>query len=147
MNYQEYEEKCERLKEKNYEYINLFQSELIQQGLSTKTINKHTANVDFYLNEFLLWSEPKTMSEGCVEISEYLGYFFIRKCMWSTPASIRNNASSLKKFYKCMLSYGEIEKEQYEEMCETIRYGLDDWIADCKQYNDISQPNPFDIFG
>ena len=146
MNYQEFEERCESIKEKNHEYINLFQSELIQQGLSVKTINKHIENVDFYLNDFLIWSEPRTMDEGCFEIREFLGYFFIRKCMWSTPASIRSNASSLKKFYKCMLSYGHIEKEQYEELCETIKDNLDDWIADCKQYNDISQPSPFDYF-
>ena len=54
MNYQEFEEKCEGIKKKNYEYINLFQSELIQQGLSVKTINKHTDNMDFYLNDFLI---------------------------------------------------------------------------------------------
>ena len=88
MDYQEFEERCESIKEKNYEYINLFQSELMQQGLSVKTINKHTDNVDFYLNDFLIWNEPRTMPERCFEIREFLGYFFVRKCMWSTPASI-----------------------------------------------------------
>ena len=58
----------------------------------------------------------------------------------------RGNASSLKKFYKCMLSYGHVEKEQYDELCKTIKDGLDEWIADCKQYNDISQPSPFEYF-
>ena len=50
------------------------------------------------------------MEEGISMLDEYLGNFFIRKCMWSTPANIKTNATSIKKFYKCMLEHGKIEK-------------------------------------
>lgn len=79
-------------------------------------------------------------------IDMFLGYFFIRKCMWSTPSTIRSNAASLKKFYKCMLEIGKIEKEDYDYMCEDIKERMPDWIDDCEQYNDPDALNPFAFF-
>jgi len=69
---------------------------------------------------FLLRSEPLEMEQGCFMADEFLGDFFIRKCMWSTPGSIRSSAASFKKFYKCMLERGAEEKESYDFLIETI---------------------------
>ena len=52
-----------------------------------------------------------TMEEGVTMLGDFLGDFFIRKCMWSTPATVKTTATSLKKFYKCMAEHGKIEKK------------------------------------
>ena len=80
------------------------------------------------------------------KIDEFLGEFFIRKCMWSTPATIKSTAASIKKFYKCMLDHGKIEKGDYKFFCETVKVGMEDWQALCAQYNDPEEENPFGFF-
>ncbi len=43
------------------------------------------------------------LDEFCEDrINDFLGEFFIRKCMWSTPGTIKRTAASIKKFYKFM---------------------------------------------
>jgi len=48
------------------------------------------------------------------------GYFRIIR-FYISRSSTRSNASSFKKFYKYMLSYDMIKKEQYDSLCETIK--------------------------
>jgi hypothetical protein len=83
------------------------------------------------------------MEEGISMLDEYLGNFFIRKCMWSPPANIKTNAASIKKFYKCMLDHEKIEKEDYEILCSCIKDSMEIWQYDCTVYNDPDSPNPF----
>ena len=97
----------------------------------------------FFLNEFLIRAGALPMEEGISMLDEYLGNFFIRKCMWSTPANIKTNATSIKKFYKCMLEHGKIEKEDSEILCSCIKDSLESRQCDCTIYNDPDNPNPF----
>lgn len=83
------------------------------------------------------------MDYGTDRIDFFLGDFLIRKCMWSTPGSIKTAASSIKKFYKCMMDHGIVEKEDYEFLCSEIKEGMETWQKDCAMYNDPDQPNPF----
>jgi hypothetical protein len=69
------------------------------------------------------------------EVGMFFGWFYIRKCLWSTPNNIRTTAASLKKFYKCMCEFGHIEKEELRDFLETIKFGLDDWCDECAVYN------------
>ena len=98
--YEEYEKECDKIRETNNEYLDLFEEDLQNAGLAPKTIRKHISNVDFYINEYVLREEPRPMEDGTSMIDMFLGYFFIRKCMWSTPGTIKSTASSIKKFYK-----------------------------------------------
>ena len=66
--------------------------------------------------------------------------------MWSTPGSIKSTATSIKKFYKCMLDYKKIEKDQYQLLCETIKENMEQWRFDCELYNDPGAVNPFAFF-
>ena len=77
------------------------------------------------------------------QIDNFLGNFFIRKCMWSTPASIKSTAASIKKFYKCMREDGKLSKRNYAELCAIIRDRMEWWQEDCAQFNDPSAANPF----
>ena len=111
--------------------------------LSPATVRKHLSNVDFYINNYLLYEDALDMVNGTEMIDDFLGDFFIRKCMWSTPATIKSTAVSIKKFYKCMLECGKIKKEDYDNLCQEIKDGLPNWQADCEQFNDPGLVNPF----
>ncbi len=144
--YDKYESECNKIRETNNKFLDLFKSDLISSGLSQKTIRKHLSNVDFYINVYLLREEPLTMENGISRIDMFLGFFFIRKCMWSTPGTIKRTAASIKKFYKCMADHGHIKDTHYDSLCTEIKENMEQWQADCAMYNDPDKDNPFDWF-
>ena len=144
--YKKYEKDCDNIRATNKTLLNLFENDLADAGLSRKTINRHLANVDFYINDYLLLEEAHPMEDGVGMVYLFLGNFFIRKCMWSTPATIKSTATSIKKFYKCMLDHGKIKKNEYDYLCADIKDGMPQWQADCEQFNDPYSENPFDFF-
>lgn len=146
MNYDDYNKACDEIRATNSEYLHLFEQALVADGLKGSTIKRHLSNIDFYINNFLLYEEPLTMDYGTGRIASFLGDFFIRKCMWSTPGNIRSTAASIKKFYKCMTDCGIVKKRNYELLCTEIKNGMETWQADCAIYNDPDQPNPFAFF-
>lgn len=136
-NWEEYEQKSEEIRQRNEQYLNIFARNLENADLAGKTISKHLDNVDFYINEFLLREDLLEMKDGCgVIINEYLGYFYIHKCMWSTPNNIKTIAASIKKFYKSMLDHGYVEKSAYKELCDEIKKNMSEWQQDCERFND-----------
>ena len=167
-----YEQRSKAIQKQNETYLSMFEQSL--KGLSDKVKTRHLSNMDTFLNWFLVdyvehdYSEDRTsihdtetrpdfgpapMEDGMGEIGEFLGYFLIKKCMDSTPASIKSSAASIKKFYKCMLDngqYGSLTEDEfrdaYKDMVEHIKDRLEDWMADCAQYNDLDQPSPFQVF-
>ena len=146
MNYDDYSKACDKIRAKNSEYLNLFEQALVDDGLKDSTIKRHLSTIDFYINDFLLYEEPLTMDYGIGKIDSFLGDFFIRKCMWSTPGNIKSTAASIKRFYKCMMDCGIVKKSNYEFLCSEIKDGMETWQADCAIYNDPEQPNPFTFF-
>ena len=135
MDYNEYEEKYEKEKKKNEKYLEEFYKWLKEKGLVDKTINNHISNVEFYINDYLNYYEVTEMEEGCYGLDSYFGDWFIRKCMWSTPGTIKSTAASLKKFYLCMLEKGYIAKDSYDNLCEEIKEGMPEWIDRVEDYN------------
>lgn len=146
MDYNTYLKKCADIKELNNSLLELFSDDLKKAGLADKTIKRHLSNVDFYINEYLLRTDALSMESGVTMIDDFLGNFFIRKCMWSTPENIKTTATSIKKFYKSMLDHEKIAKQDYELLCATIKDSMDTWQEDCAVYNDPDSPNPFFIF-
>jgi len=148
MLYEEYEQKCNEIRKRNAVYLDEFREDLLKAGLKEKTINRHYWNVNFYINEYLLREEPLEMRCGTdpLKIDDFLGNFFIRKCMWSTPNTIKSTATSIKKFYSSMLQRGHIDESDYRELIETIRDNMEYWLEDCEEYNDPDSPNPFAFF-
>lgn len=144
-NFEEYEKECERIREVNEGYLEIF-AEDMSSKLKPATISRHLRNIDMYINIFLLHEEPMQMEEGVFHIDFFLGYFFIRKCGWSTPRTIKTSATSIKKFYKCMMDHGKVSPEQYECLCLEIKELLPEWQQLCAQYNDPNADNPFLVF-
>ena len=144
--YEEYERECDKIRQTNEELLALFEEELQNSGLSAKTVRRHLSNADFYINEYLLREEPRPMEDGITELDMFLGFFFIRKCMWSTPGTIKSTAASIKKFYKCMMNHGKISKDDYVYLCDDIKENMEQWQTDCAAYNAPDAPNPFSFF-
>lgn len=143
MDYDTYLHKCTDIRKTNESLLTLFSEDLKKAGLAEKTIKRHLSNVDFYINEYLIRTDALPMKNGVTMIDDFLGNFFIRKCMWSTPANIKTTATSIKKFYKSMLVHEKIAKSDYDLLCVIIKDSLELWQEECSIYNDPDAPNPF----
>lgn len=55
--------------------------------------------MDLFINHCLLYDEIIRPKDGWDKVDYFVGYWFIRKAMWASEASIRANAASLKKSY------------------------------------------------
>lgn len=126
--YEDYERQVKEIREQNEAVLADFKAWLTQKGLAPKTIGQHYSNIDFYINHFLVYEMPKLPAEGVDEISYFLGYWFIRKAMWSSANSIKSNVASLKKFYGFLQERGEVSAEEIQELKETIKEELPDWL-------------------
>lgn len=119
---------------RNEYFLDLFYEDMQDAGLSSQTYNKHYSNVQVFLD--MLGSREGWIMEECLEDpGQFLGNWFVRRCMWSTPANIKTTATSIKKFAKCMLDHKIIEKDDYKYLCDEIKDNLPEWQDNCAWYN------------
>lgn len=132
--------KLRKIRRINNEYLDEFECYLKGTGLSEKTIETHLFNLDVYLNGYLVRTDEDilewSIEEGCYALDSFLGYYFIRKYMWSSPSQIKSNIASFKKFYKFLLGKGVISKTAYNDMIQIIKEEKDNWIRACKEYDE-----------
>lgn len=126
--YDKYEADCARIRTTNAALLADFAAWLKATGIADKTVEQHRGNIAFYINEYLLYEEAIEPPAGVDQVDDFLGYWFIRKAMWSSPASIRSNAASLKKFYGFMAERGLIGKDDLNDLKETIKDCMPDWL-------------------
>ena len=135
--YEIYEQKCKEIRDLNNMHLDNFEKWLQNQGLVKKTIDNHINNIEFYINEFLCYYDAKDVTQGCYEISQFLGDWFIRKAMWASCANIKSNAGSIKKFYAFLLESGVVTQEDFDTLCTTIKDEMPDWLDEMKQYDEM----------
>ena len=135
--YKDYENNCGQIRQENALLLDGFVALLREQRLAPGTIGKHRENVEFFINEFLLYRDATRPAEGIGEISEFLGDWFIRKAMWSTPRYIKGTATSLYKFYGFLAASDKITLAELAELKGTIAQHLAEWQARCQRYNDV----------
>ncbi|AOF49212.1 putative uncharacterized protein [Tetragenococcus halophilus subsp. halophilus] len=131
----EEEANVEEIKKQNKQLLDEFEQELIDKKLSAKTIYKHVNNIDFYINTFLLYDEFVEAKKGTLFIGEFLGYWFIKKAMWSSVKQINENATSLKKFYTFLYKRGDIRKETLDSLKERIKLEKPQWHVEMRRYD------------
>ena len=124
-------------KDTNHEYLLLFHEDLENAG---KKIYNHLSNTNLFINDFLVYRINVTMEESVTMLGDFLGDYFIRKCMWSTPSSVKTTATRLKKFYKSMAEHGKIEKKGYDYVCRDIKESMAYWQKCCAEYNNPDFP-------
>ncbi|MFH1323435.1 MAG: recombinase [Methanobacteriota archaeon] len=145
--YEQYEKDCKRIRKENGNLLKDFKKWLSDKKLSEKTIYKHVSNVDFYIDDFLLYEDAMEAADGVSYIGMFLGYWFIRKAMWASKAAIKENAASLKKFYEFMLERKKISKESFEHLKERIKEDMPEWTATMERYDDPAIEDPEEIWG
>ena len=136
--YEKYEKDCKKIRKVNEQLLTEFEVWIKSSGLSKKTIDNHLSNVEFYINEYLLYEDATEAKDGAYAISMFLGYWFIKKTMWASRTSIKSNAASLKKFYTFMLEKGLIEGEDLAVLKETINEHMPEWLETLERYDDLS---------
>lgn len=136
MDHEEFEKQCDDIRKGNEKLLRNFRKWLKNKNLGETTVKKHVGNVDFYINSFLLHEEAVEAKDGAGSVNGFLGYWFIRKAMWSSVTSIKENASSLKKFYTYLHEVGIVEKSDLEELKETIKENMDHWLNTMEHYLD-----------
>ena len=117
------------------------------KNLKEKTISTHIVNVDFYINEFLLYEEAEEAKDGALDIGLFLGYWFIKKALWSSVSQIKSNAASLKKFYTFLYEKKMIDNEELDELKAKIKSDMPEWIATMKRYDDPRITDPGKVWG
>lgn len=145
-NYEKYEAACQKIRRANQKLLKDFESWLKSSGLSEKTLKNHLSNIDFYINEYLLYEDAVEAKDGVDSVSDFLGYWFIKKAMWASQSSIKANASSLKKFYSFLLEKGLIEKDDLNTLKETIKEEMTEWLETVERYNDPSIEDMSDVW-
>ncbi len=145
--YEQYEKECERIREENERLLDDFAQWLGEKNLTQKTIDKHVFNIEFYINEFLMHEEAIDAADGIGEIGHFLGFWFIKKALWSSKTHIKSNATSLKKFYQFMLEKGKITEEAYQELKETIKEDMQEWLDTMHRYDDPDMEDMEEVWG
>jgi intergrase/recombinase len=136
--YEKIEIECDKERVKNEKLLEEFRNWLKESNVTKRTIKKHTENVDFYINEYLLSYDVIKAKDGVEEIDMFLGDWFIRKAMWSSKAEIKANATSLKKFYTFMQEKGLIDKEELDELKDVIKTDMSEWLNAMEEFDDSS---------
>ena len=133
------DEREKQLKEntkRNENYLKMFEKSLEEKQLTAKTIRKHVSNIDFYLNDYLTYyDEIIKMEDGTQYTGSFLGDWFIRKAIWASKSSIKEMASSLKKFYEYMSALGFVKISDYQEMCYEIKDNMDLYLENLEDYD------------
>jgi len=145
--YAKYERECKRIREANGKLLDEFGDWLAAKGLSDKTVDRHCQNAAFYVDEFLLYEDAEEPETGVLRVGMFLGYWFIRKAMWASRASIKANAASLKKFYTFMAEKGKVSQDDLDELKVEIKEEMPEWLATLSRYDDPAIEDRADIWG
>lgn len=135
----DYDKEVKKNEKRNEKFLEEFENYLREKNLSSKTISNHLSNVDFYLNNYLVYYDVIKMEDGVSELGGFLGDWFIRKCMWSTESTVRSTAASIKKFYQCMLELNHINEGDYKFLADTIKEDLPNWVKSVNKYNSFDE--------
>ena len=145
--YEQYEIDCARIRESNEKLLDDFATWLRESNLTDKTIGRHVDNIDFYINEFLLYEDAVEPQNGVHSVDMFLGYWFIRKAMWASASAIKSYAASLKKFYTFLHERGLVNKDDLDSLKETIKEDMPEWLATLARYDDPSITDMGEVWG
>ena len=128
--YEKYQKAVKEIETENNKYIDIFEKYLQTKGLTKKTISNHILNIELFLNDFLAERYEVRFADSLEYLDEFFD-FFNRKCMWSTPATVKSTAASIKKFYNCMMENNIISKEDFNDLKVMIKDNMIYWQSEC----------------
>lgn len=125
----DFEPEIKKQRKINKKILCEFESSMIHEGLSNKTITSHMSNVDFYINEYLQYYDAKSVQLGIDALDEFFMDWFPRKAMWSSQSHVKNNITSLKKFYNFVSSRGLIVPKDLKKLKLIIKENKENWLS------------------
>ena len=134
--YEEYEAASAEIRAENKLLMAEFTEWLTKKGLARKTIENHVAHATTYVDHYLLYEDAIEAAKGTGMLSMFFGWWFIKKCMWASPAAMRGMAASLKKFYAFMWDSDMITAAALKEVRDTIKEGMPEWVDVLERYDD-----------
>lgn len=135
MDYKVWEKKAQKNNKRNEKFLEEFEEWLNEKGLAKKTIRKHLGNAELYINDYLNYYDAEKMEDGTSGIHGFLDGWFIEKCLWASKNSLKGTATSIKKFYECMSEKGYVTKENYEDLCRTIKDNMDEFLEEMEAFD------------
>jgi hypothetical protein len=126
------------LREQNAITLEFFADWMRDWELPEKVIEQHLANIEFYVNGYLLEEGAVTAEEGIREIGGFLGYWFVQNAASVDDEALLRSAASLKKFYRFMYELGRVEKTDLVEMKKLIKRELPEWMEALREYRKAS---------
>lgn len=134
--YELWERTGAEIRQENSQLLEQFTDYLSAKKLSKKTIDKHRLNIDFFINEYLLYDTLIRPTDGINAIDGFLGSWFIRKAMWASVATIKTYLTSFKHFYTFMAQIGLVERVQLLDMKEEIKECKEEWLEAIRSYDE-----------
>lgn len=125
-----------QIKTQNKKLLKEFENILIKQLLTKKTIEKHLDNIDFFINDYLLYYDDLfEAKDGIWSVDDFLGNWFITKAMWASKDTINSNITSIKKFYTLLKDINEVSEEEFKDLLLTIKQNKKNWIENLEEYD------------
>lgn len=118
-----------KINAQNEQILEDFKVYLQESGLAPKTIDRHTGNIEFYINTYLLYYDIESPDEGHYRLDDFFKGFFPTKAMWSSPAAVKENITSFKKFYKYLNELSFVSDKDYQSMLGVIKEEKESWIG------------------
>lgn len=115
----------EENEKRNKKYLKEFKNWLQEKGLTSRTIGKHISNTDLFINDYLNYHEEIKTEDGVYEVIPFVTTWFVEKCAWASRNTAKDILASLKKFYQYMSENNYVSKEDYEEMCFSLKDNMD----------------------
>lgn len=128
------EKRLEIILKENEKHLEEFEKWLINQKLANKTIERHIANIDNYINEFLCYTCVYDIVEGMDRVSTFLDDWYPRRA-YIRKDGVNSYCTSIKKFYKCMCELGYVDIEDYEDLCFYMKEEKELWIEVAETLN------------
>ena len=131
----DFEQLADQVRAENAALLEGFGTWLTDSGLKEKTTRKHQGNVSFYIDHDLLWDDITRPKDGLSRIDGFFNWFFLRKAMWSSVASTKETAASLKKLYRYLVEIGNVEVEDDEEFLAEVKNEMPDWLEHYRDFD------------
>lgn len=116
-------------------YIDGFKKELRNQRLSDKVIKTHVNNAYFFWYGYYVQQYFDNPFNSETSLEDFFGYYFIRKCLWSTENSLKTYLASLKKFYLFLYKENYIDEDKCATVLATLKCGKERWLEELYDYN------------
>ena len=126
---EEYNARIEALTKYFQSYIDFFAKDLEEECLTRRTTKRHISNVTSFLIDYVIDYhdyECENIEETARLASYFLGSFIPDKYIGNTRNLIRENGTSLRKFYKCMARHGHISQDAYKSVSKDISEEISD---------------------